>query len=146
RGRERQVLQPYVTEAAMDQATQTKLNPRVIDGKPMIIAGFSERVTPEAWDKIDKLWWRFAPHIGKVPSQIGARTAYGVVTDAGDGIDYLAGVHVASASGLPDGFTHRSLPAQGYAVFTHEDHVSKLKNTMTAIWKWFPTSGLRHAR
>ena len=130
----------------MEPATQTQFKPRVVDGKAMIVAGMSERITPETWDKIDKLWWRFAPHIGKVPGQIGARVAYGAVTDAAGGIDYLAGVEVTSASGLPDGFAHVSLPAQRYAVFTHEGHVSKLKDTMTAIWKWLPQSGHVQAR
>jgi AraC family transcriptional regulator len=130
----------------MDQALKTKFKPRFENGKPMLIAGMSERITPQTWDKIDKLWWRFAPHIGKVPHQIGARVAYGAVTDTADGIDYLAGVEVKSASGLQGDFTHVTLPAQRYAVFTHDDHVSKLKDTMDAIWTWWPASGLEHAR
>ena len=131
----------------MDQATHTRLEPRFVDARAMIVAGFSERITTETWDKIDKLWWRFAPHIGRVPGQIGARVAYGVVTDAGDGIEYLAGVEVSDVSGLPDGFTHVRLPAQRYAVFAHQGHVSKLKETMTAIFDtWLPQSGEQHAR
>ena len=130
----------------MEPATQTQFKPRFVDGKAMIVAGMSERITPETRDKIDKLWWRFAPHIGKVPGQIGARVAYGAVTDAANGIDYLAGVEVTSASGLPDGFAYVSLPAQRYAVFTHDGHVSKLKDTMTAIWTWLPQSGHAQAR
>jgi AraC family transcriptional regulator len=130
----------------MEPATQTEFKPRFVDGKAMIVAGMSERITPETWDKIDKLWWRFAPHIGKVPGQIGARVAYGAVTDADNGIDYLAGVEVTDTDALPDGFTRVSLPAQRYAVFTHDGHVSKLKDTMTAIWKWLPRSGHEQAR
>jgi len=131
----------------MDQTAHTKLEPRFENGKPMLIAGFREHVIAETWDKIDKLWRRFAPHIGSVPGQVGRRVAYGVVTDAGSGIAYLAGVEVSDASGLPDGFTHVSLPAQRYAVFEHKGHVTKLKDTMTAIWEnWLPTSGHEHAR
>lgn len=127
--------------------SEVKLAPRFENGKPIMIAGFAERVTSETWDKIDKLWWRFAPHIGSVPGQVGQRVAYGVVTDAGNGIDYLAGVEVSSASGLPDGFAHVGLPAQRYAVFEHVGHASKLKNTMTAIFDtWLPQSGHAHAR
>jgi AraC family transcriptional regulator len=131
----------------MDQAANTRLAPRHVDAKPMTVAGFSERVTSETWDKIDRLWWRFAPHIGSVPGQVGRRVAYGVVTDAGNGIDYLAGVEVSDVSGLPDGFTHVSLPARRYAVFEHQGHVTKLKDTMTAIWEnRLPASGHAHAR
>lgn len=130
----------------MDQAVQAGLRPRFLGGQAMLIAGMSERITAETWDKIDRLWWRFAPHIGKVPTQIGARVAYGVVTDVADGIDYLAGVEVTDTKALPDGFSHVRLPAQRYAVFAHEGHVSKLKDTMMAIWEWLPTSGHEHAR
>jgi AraC family transcriptional regulator len=131
----------------MDQATHTGLEPRFENGKRMIMAGFAERITPETWDKIDKLWWRFAPHIGSVPGQLGVRVAYGVVTDAGNGIEYLAGVEVSDESHLPDGFTHVRLPAQRYAVFRHERHVSKLKDMMTTIFEtWLPQSGHEHAR
>jgi AraC family transcriptional regulator len=129
----------------MNQATKTALAPRFVDGKAMTFAGMSEHVTSD-WDKIDKLWWRFAPHIGKVPGQVVARVAYGVVTNSGKGIDYLAAVEVTGTKVLPKDFVQASLPAQRYAVFAHEGHVSKLKDTMDAIWKWFPTSGLEHAR
>lgn len=82
-----------------------------------------------------------------MPGQIGARIAYGVVIDAGSGIEYLAGVEVADPSGLPGEFTHVRLPAQRYAVFEHQGHVSKLKDTMTAIFEtWLPQSGHEHAR
>jgi AraC family transcriptional regulator len=86
--------------------SEAKLVARFENGKPMVIAGFAERVTTETWDKIDKLWWRFAPHIGKVPGQIGARIAYGAVIDAESGIEYLAGVEVADPPGLPGEFAH----------------------------------------
>jgi AraC family transcriptional regulator len=131
----------------MDQAVKGKLTPRFETGQPMRIAGLRERVTAETWDKIDALWWRFAPHIGSVPGQVGRRVAYGIVTDAGKGIDYLAGVEVSDASGLPDGFAHVSLPPQRYAVFEHIGHVKTLKDTMTAIFEtWLPQSGHEHAR
>lgn len=125
----------------------TKFEPRFVDGNPMLIAGLREHVTSETWDKIDALWWRFAPHIGSVPGQVGGRVAYGVVADAGAGIDYLAGVEVTDVSGLPEGFSHARLPAQRYAVFEHQGHVTKLKDTMTAIFDtWLPQSGYAHAR
>jgi AraC family transcriptional regulator len=131
----------------MDQDVHTTLKPRFENGAPLLIAGFGERITAETWDKIDRLWWRFAPHIGSVPTQVGRRVAYGVVTDAGNGIDYLAGVEVTDMSGLPDGFSHARLPAQRYAVFEHQGHASKLKGTMTAIFEnWLPASGHEHAR
>lgn len=129
----------------MDQATKAKLTPRFVDGKAMTFAGLSEHITSD-WSRIDALWWRFAPHIGSVPGQVGARVAYGVVTHAGGGIDYLAAVEVTETTRLPKDFVHTSVPAQRYAVFAHDDHVSKLKETMDAIWASWPNSRLTHAQ
>jgi AraC family transcriptional regulator len=38
------------------------------------------------------------------------------------------------------------IPAQKYAVFTHAEHVSTIRRTVTTIWnKWLPESGLEVA-
>jgi AraC family transcriptional regulator len=130
----------------MDQATKTKFTPRFETRGAFMIAGLSARVRPGNQDDMMAIWQRFAPHIGSVPGQIG-KAAYGAVSGSASGVDYLAGVEVADASGLRDGFTHVRLPAQKYAVFTHEGHVSKLFDTCTAIWRnWYPQSGLEHAQ
>lgn len=131
----------------MDQATKTKLKPRFETRNEFVIAGFNAHVKPGDQEAINALWQRFAPHIGKMPDQIGGNVAYGAISGSATGMDYLAGVEVADASGLPDGFTHVRLPAQKYAVFTHEGHVSKLFDTCTQIWRdWYPQSGLQHAQ
>jgi hypothetical protein len=38
-----------------------------------------------------------------------------------------------------------NIPAQKYAVFSHREHVSKMYQTLDAIDKWFPGSGLEVA-
>ncbi len=131
----------------MDQKTRTELTPRFETRNAFTIAGISARVKPGDQEVIGALWQRFAPHIGKVPGQVGGMAAYGAITGSATGMDYLAGVEVSDTGKLPDGFTHASLPAQKYAVFTHEGHVSKLFDTCTAIWRdWYPKSGLQHAQ
>ena len=43
--------------------------------------------------------------------------------------------------------TQLSIPARHYAVFTHRDHISAIRNTMRAIWsEWLPRSGHRDRR
>ena len=96
----------------MDQATKTKLTPRFETRGAFAIAGLSARVRPGNQDDLMAIWQRFAPHIGKVPGQVGVRVAYGAVSGSATGVDYMAGVEVANVSGLPDGFTHVRLPAQ----------------------------------
>jgi len=95
---------------------------------------------------IPELWQRFGPHIGNIPGQVG-RVAYGLCFNAlsPDGVDYLVGVEVSGSSGLPGDFSVATIPAQKYAVFSHRDHVSKMYQTLDAIDKWFPGSGLEVA-
>lgn len=131
----------------MDQKLLPKLQPpRFEDGRPLLIAGFSERYTSETRRGIPAQWQRFGPHFGHVPGQVGM-VGYGVISDAagdGTGIDYLSGVEVAAASGLPREFTTRKIPAQRYAVFTHRDHVSSVGDTCMAIFNsWLPASGMK---
>ena len=76
------------------------------------------------------------------------RVAYGVVLSLSkDGsCDYVAGVEVSDLSQLPSEFARLSIPAQRYAIFAHHEHVSKLGETIGAIWsKWLPGSGLEPA-
>jgi AraC family transcriptional regulator len=85
--------------------------------------------------------------IGHIAGQVGA-TAYGVCHNGDDegNFDYIAGVAVASFSGLPLEFGRVRIPAQKYAVFIHADHVSTVRRTVATIWnKWLPESGLEVA-
>jgi AraC family transcriptional regulator len=121
--------------------------PRFENGKPLLIAGLREHYTSETMKNVPELWQRFAPYIGNIPGQVG-RVAYGACFNALSpaGIDYLVGVEVSSLSGLPQGFSHASIPAQRYVVFRHRDHVSKLYQTLDAIDKWLPNSGHEFAQ
>src|SRR5882757_8027817 len=122
--------------------------PRFEDGKALLIAGLRRDYTPSTMNKIPDQWKSFMPHIGKVPGQIG-RIAYGLcfLNRASNGISYLSGVQVSSSEGLPDELTWATVPAQKYAVFKHQGHVSTLWQTCDAIQnQWFPASGYEHAR
>src|SRR5690348_3364038 len=70
---------------------------------PLLIAGLRERLVQNPAVQIPALWQRFAPHIGKIPGQVGA-VAYGICLQSespATGIDYVAGCAVTDASGLP---------------------------------------------
>jgi AraC family transcriptional regulator len=131
----------------MDRVVVGKLEPRFEMRRAFVIAGCSGHVRPGDQDAIMAIWQRFAPHIGSVPGQVGGMAAYGAISGSASGVDYLAGVEVTDVSRLPDGFTSVTMPAQNYAVFRHEGHVSKLFDTCTAIWRdWYPKSGMQHAQ
>lgn len=136
-----QKVQRFMTE------TKSKLTPRFETRDAFTIAGLSARIRPGNQDDLMAIWQRFAPHIGSVPGQVGGMAAYGAVSGTATGVDYLAGVEVTDTAKLPGDFTHVRLPAQKYAVFTHEGHVSKLFDTCTEIWRgWYPQSGVQHAQ
>jgi len=117
--------------------------PRFENGRALLIAGLREHYTPETMKNVPELWRRFAPHIGKVSGQVGP-VAYGLCFNAlsPDGMDYLAGVEVSASSSLPSEFSVAIIPVQKYAAFSHREHVSKLYETLDAIDKWLPGSGL----
>lgn len=114
----------------------------------MVIAGLAGDFTPATRSQIPALWMRFAPHIGHVKGEVG-KAAYGVITDMMSGKDamhYLSGVEVKATKDLPPDFESISFPAQRYAVFGHDGHVSKINETIGAIGRdWLPKSGLQHA-
>ena len=135
-----------MSQATMKKSTAQLEAPRFEYCKALLIAGLRERYTPETMKNIPELWQRFAPHIGNIPGQVG-RAAYGLCFNArsAEGIDYMAGVEVSGSPGLPSEFTVATIPSQKYAVFPHREHVSKLRETLDAIDKWLPGSGLEVA-
>jgi AraC family transcriptional regulator len=133
-----------MSQATMKKSPAMQLEaPRIEHGNALRIAGLREHYTSETMKNVLELWLRFGPHIGNIPGQVG-RVAYGLCFNAlsPDGIDYLAGIEVASSSGLPGEFSVAAIPAQKYAVFSHREHASKLRETLDAIDKWLPGSGL----
>ncbi len=146
-----EVLTPEIQER--DQRLRTEIvrytlePPRFENGKELSIAGFNASYTFETRANIPAQWTRFAPHIGRIPGQVGT-TAYGVCSNykPDGGFDYLSGVEVGNVAGLPNEFSHIRLSPQRYAVFTHRKHVSSIAETLEAIWKkWLPNSGRQAA-
>lgn len=121
-------------------------SPRFEDASPKLVAGLRKHYTPDTMNRIPALWQRFGPYIDRVPAQVGGAT-YGVCFPSSNGVDYMAAVEVRTASGLPEGFSVTTIPAQRYAVFPHKGHVSRLYETCDAIEReWLPNSGHEFAR
>jgi len=135
-------------EAALRAQTMNLGTVRYEAGREMTIAGLNETYNKETRANIPAQWERFAPQIGKVPGRVGDVTfgvAWNFVPDCG--FDYLTGVEVGNSAKLPTDFKQVKLGARRYAVFTHEEHVSKLPETIDKIWmEWVPESGLKTAQ
>jgi AraC family transcriptional regulator len=110
----------------------------------LLIAGIAEHNTANSSAAgIPAQWQRFVQHMGHISGQRGS-LAYGVVhnTDDEGSMDYLAGVEVADFDRMPGGFSALRVPERRYAVFRHEEHVSSVRATWSAIWnQWLPESG-----
>jgi AraC family transcriptional regulator len=117
--------------------------PRFENGKPLLITGLRVPYDTAPLQGSAAQWQRLATYFGKIPGQIG-RFGYGLCFLRPDGVDYLAGVQVAANanSGLPSEFTTVPLPAQRYAIFHHQGHVSEIPKTCQRISEWLPTSNL----
>ena len=124
-------------------AFDTIAPPRFETGKAMLVAGVGERISFDNGAGIPALWNRFHRDVHDLPGRIG-QVAYGVCTNGDDTghFDYIAAVEVADFSDLPRDFSRVRIPEQRYAVFSHTDHISTIRRTISAIWNhWLPSSG-----
>lgn len=128
----------------MDETPFAKLEaPRMEDGRTLLIAGLGARYDCDSSRAIPSQWQRFGPQIGTIPGEVG-ETAYGVCCNSDDdgNFDYICGVEVRSFSELPADLTRIRVAARRYAVFSHRDHISTIRRTVTTIWnQWLPDSG-----
>jgi AraC family transcriptional regulator len=119
--------------------------PRIETRGPSLIAGLGRRFALNDFAGIPSLWQELHPHLGAIPGQKDS-TGYGVVADVaagGESYFYLAGVEVADASDLDLGFTWIRLPAQRWAVFKHQGHITTTLSTITAAFRQaLPAVGL----
>jgi len=114
--------------------------PRFVSGAPMLFVGLSERHAFGAPEGIPAQWRTFMAAYGDIPDKISSAPD-GISTDMDDNgnFDYLCAVEVSKFSKTPKGLIELRVPAQHYAVFRHDGHVSKIGATYSAIWnQWLP--------
>ncbi len=130
----------------MDTSLFVKLEPpRFVDLGPLLIAGLNGHYTFETNAGIPAQWQHFNKEMhGNIPGQKG-EIYYGVSHAFSDDgrFDYLCGVEVERAPGLPADFSTLRIPPHRYAVFTHRDHISSISRThFTIMSEWAPKSFL----
>lgn len=128
----------------MEEAARAVVPPLRFERAPvLLVAGIAQRYTCETSAGIPAQWQRFVPYLGTVPGQIGEVT-YGVrcnIDEDGD-FDYICGVAVTGFSNLSSEWSRVRIPAQKYAVFSHDEHISTIRSTWITIWHtWLPESG-----
>jgi AraC family transcriptional regulator len=124
------------------------MTPRFVDLSPLLIAGMREPLSEQSMQTIPLLWQKFGPYINHIPHQTNA-VAYGLCVHSSESSNgnfyYMAGCEVSEFANLPAELSPLIVPAHRYAVFSHEDHVSTIRNTIDYIFdEWLPASGCTH--
>lgn len=125
------------------------LTPRFFELPPLLLAGMREPLNEQSAHTIPLLWQKFAPYIGSIPHQQGNRIAYGLCVRSSESSNgsyyYMAACEVSEFADLPLDLSPLIVPAHKYAVFVHEMHVSRIKETIDWVFdQWLPTSGFTH--
>lgn len=127
----------------MNQAVVNQTEtPRVEERAATLVAGLRGRYNLKTVHQIPDQWKMLAPYLDRIPGRVGA-SVYGVVAKmiSPDKFDYVSGVEVASRDGVPVPLFSLPVAAHKYLIFPYRDHVSKMKDTVTTIWReWLPVS------
>ena len=119
--------------------------PRFTDAPAMLLVGIRRHhrvsdagaTVPPQWDEFRSMGLR--------PDR--APRAFGVMCGTnGDEFEYMTALEVASFDDAPAGIVRMRVPAQHYAVFRHDGHVSAIGETWRAIMEeWLPQSDYEDA-
>jgi AraC family transcriptional regulator len=123
-------------------------SPRFMALPPLLIAGMREPLNEQSTQKIEKLWKDFTPYMGNIPFQVG-HVAYGLCVQSGGNSQrafyYMAGCEVSEFVNLPAQLSPFIVPAHNYAVFSHDTHISIIRETIDYVFdRWLPESGKQH--
>jgi len=107
--------------------------PRIEKLNELNLIGLSRRYDAQSSSQIPDQWARFN-ELNIVRSE--QQAAYGVCynSDGEGNLDYLCAIAVESFKDAPGNLDRLRLPAQTYAVFTHDGHISQIKGVWNAIW------------
>src|SRR5262249_3635970 len=120
---------------------------RLVSGDAMLVVGLVERHSFDATEGIPGQWQRFMQNYAEIADKLEP-IPLGISANMDDdgNFEYMTAVQVSKASDLPNGMQHWRIPAQHYAVFRHQAHVSAVGQTYSAIFnEWLPAHGRRAA-
>lgn len=132
------------------EAGRNRVKPKMIDLPAFYVMGATGNFTPETMKDIPKFWDAFVPHMDNLPRKnnrsFGMMIYHADMEDEEPFCTYLVAVEVDAAAKLQEGFTRYSVPAARYAVFTFNEHISKIGEFIEKAYEsWLPEAGLEHA-
>ncbi|MCB1644909.1 MAG: AraC family transcriptional regulator [Pseudomonadales bacterium] len=127
----------------MKSDIKLKLQPPVIEDHPAIrLVGLSKRYNAETSARIPDQWASFNELDLQVPANA---SAFGVCHngDTEGNLDYFCGLSVPDFEGIGATNDRLTVPAQRYAKFRHEGHISEMQDFWAAIFNdGLPQSGV----
>lgn len=127
----------------VDRAPAALKPPRFERVGELLFVGLCERAAYGETETIPGQWQRFmaGPY-----AEIGDKTVdipVGInIGNDEDGLQYVCAAQVSRFGAIPKGLMKLTLAPATYAVFAHDDHITKLHQTYVTIWNdWFPASG-----
>lgn len=125
------------------------MKPRIVDLPAVVVTGRAGKFTPRTMPQIPQLWTEFAPLIDGVPGRMGECT-YGIIAASNRTendepcCEYIACVRVGRDARPPEGMKRFEVPRARYAVFTFDDHISRIAQFVDRVYsEWLPATGLR---
>ncbi len=134
------IVEPIKMDDSKKDTSPILSEPRIVDGDAMVIVGLKKRYDDETSTQMPSQWQAFQAHIGNIDNQKG-NVAFGVLCNSDDdgNIDYITGIEVSEYPEATKELDGLRIPAQTYAVFTHEGHVAEIGWTWKAIFAdWLP--------
>ena len=120
------------------------VEPRVVDGAQMRLAGLEGNYTREQTTGIPGQWERFNAVLDGTPGRADEYT-YGVVYPTAV-MRYLTTIALLDGAALPEGWVEAEIPAWRYAVFAESGGVAGIRQTWQEIFsQWLPQSGMKVA-
>jgi AraC family transcriptional regulator len=110
----------------------------VVEALPALrIAGLMHHFTFKTMDTIPHLWQRFGPYIPQL-ERGGPIPAFGItgrMPEGSEGFDYFAAAALPQGEDPPPGLSGMTIPAGTYARFTHQGHISTIRDTCAAVYE-----------
>lgn len=119
--------------------------PRIEQAGPLLVAGLRDALDEQAAEKIPQLWQQLMSCRNEIPQRVGPAD-YGLCIRLREReYYYMAACPVWDFTGLPEKFSPFIIPSQTYAVFSHQNSVQFIRDTINfAFDQWLPSSGYRH--
>lgn len=122
--------------------------PRFEQTEPMLLAGLREPLSKNSDQQIPLLWQRFMAFAHTI-SHRRDQHYYGLCMQADSHKNefyYMAGCALNDFSDLLVDLSPIIIPSQHYAVFPHDAHLSRIKETLSMIFdEWLPASDFKLA-